>query len=107
MNRTFPLLLVARRSGGSRLGPPVRVQTVTVTGRCSTRSWGLVPTDVLTTRLDWLAGDRTASRPPPFVPPAAAREEDELPHVHAAAMLATQSGRRAGSLGPELTPLTR
>jgi thiol-disulfide isomerase/thioredoxin len=61
---------------------------------------GLVPADVLTERLDWLTGDRTASRPPPFVPPAAAREEDELPHVHAAAMLAKQSGRRAGSLVP-------
>jgi thiol-disulfide isomerase/thioredoxin len=61
---------------------------------------GLVPADVLTERLDWLTGDRTASRPPPFVPPAAAREEDELPHVHAAAMLARQSGRRAGSLVP-------
>src|SRR5215218_5035199 len=32
---------------------------------------GLVPTDMLTTRLDWLTGDRSASRPPPFVPPAA------------------------------------
>jgi thiol-disulfide isomerase/thioredoxin len=32
---------------------------------------GLVPTDVLTARLDWLTSDRTTSRPPPFVPPAA------------------------------------
>jgi thiol-disulfide isomerase/thioredoxin len=61
---------------------------------------GLVPTDVLTARLDWLTGDRTASRPPPFVPPSATREEDELPHVHAEAMLAKQGGRRAGSLVP-------
>ena len=61
---------------------------------------GLVPTDVLTARLDWLTGDRTSSRPPPFVPPAAEREEDELPHVHAEAMLARQGGRRAGSLVP-------
>jgi thiol-disulfide isomerase/thioredoxin len=61
---------------------------------------GLVPADVLTARLDWLSGNRTASRPPPFVPPAAEREEDELPHVHATAMLARQGGRRAGSLVP-------
>jgi thiol-disulfide isomerase/thioredoxin len=61
---------------------------------------GLVPSEVLTARLDWLTSNRTSARPPPFVPPPATREEDELPHVHAAAMLAKQGGRRAGSLVP-------
>jgi thiol-disulfide isomerase/thioredoxin len=61
---------------------------------------GLVPTEVLAARLDWLTSDRTAPRPTRFVPPAATREEDELPHVHAAAMLAKQGGRSAGSLVP-------
>jgi thiol-disulfide isomerase/thioredoxin len=61
---------------------------------------GLVSSDVLTARLNWLTSSRTSARPQPFVPPPAAREEDELPHVHAAAMLARQGGRRAGSLVP-------
>ncbi len=61
---------------------------------------GLVPTDAITARLDWLTGDRTTPRPPRFVPPRAQREEDELPHVHASTMLAKQAGRRAGSLVP-------
>jgi thiol-disulfide isomerase/thioredoxin len=61
---------------------------------------GLVSPDVLTARLDWLTSNRSSARPPPFVPPPATREEDELPHVHAAAMLARQGGRRAGSLVP-------
>ena len=61
---------------------------------------GLVSRDVLTARLNWLTSNRTSARPQRFVPPPAAREEDELPHVHAAAMLARQGGRRAGSLVP-------
>lgn len=61
---------------------------------------GLVPIEALTTRLEWLSSDRSAPRPPPFEPPKADREEDELPHVHATTMLARQAGRRAGSLVP-------
>ena len=61
---------------------------------------GLVPADLLATRLDWLTGDRTAPRPSPYVPQQAEREEDELPHVHAVTMLARQAGRRPGSLVP-------
>ena len=61
---------------------------------------GVAPPAVLADRLDWLTGDRAGPRPARFVPPRAEREEDELPHVHASAMLAAQAGRRPGSLVP-------
>jgi thiol-disulfide isomerase/thioredoxin len=69
-------------------------------GQIFDKLMGLVEPDLLTSRLEWLTGDRTAPRPPPFVPPKAEREEDELPHMHARAALAKQEGRRPGSLVP-------
>jgi thiol-disulfide isomerase/thioredoxin len=69
-------------------------------GQIFDRLMGLVAPEVLTARLDWLTGDRAAPRPPPFVPPKAEREEDELPHAHARESLAKQEGRRPGSLVP-------
>jgi thiol-disulfide isomerase/thioredoxin len=69
-------------------------------GQVFDRLMGLVARDSLTGRLDWLTGTRMMARPAPFVPPKAAREEDELPHMHARASLAKQEGRRPGSLVP-------
>jgi thiol-disulfide isomerase/thioredoxin len=69
-------------------------------GRIFDRIMGLVPPEVITTRFAWLTSDRAAPRPPPFSPPKAEREEDELPHTHAREMLAKQAGRRPGSLVP-------
>lgn len=69
-------------------------------GQVFDRLMGLVATEVLTARLDWLTGNRTTARPQPFVPPKAEREEDELPHIHARESLAKQEGRPAGSLVP-------
>jgi thiol-disulfide isomerase/thioredoxin len=69
-------------------------------GQIFDKLMGLVEPDLITARLEWLTGDRTAPRPPPFVPPKAEREEDELPHMHAREALARQAGRRPGSLVP-------
>jgi thiol-disulfide isomerase/thioredoxin len=69
-------------------------------GQIFDKLMGLVMPNLLTSRLEWLTGDRTAPRPPPFAPPKAEREEDELPHMHAREALARQEGRRAGSLVP-------
>jgi thiol-disulfide isomerase/thioredoxin len=69
-------------------------------GQVFDKLMGLVEPDLLTSRLDWLTGDRATPRPPPFVPPKAEREEEELPHMHAREALAKQEGRRPGSLVP-------